>query len=374
MTWSREQEALLILSCVDGVGPITSQSLIEYFGSARAVIEASEKDLTEVVGIGHKLIAAIHNPKAHLLAREEMDILERMSDVITPIFWGERAYPKYLEGCVDAPLVLYLRGSLPTDAPMISVVGTRHMSPYAEDVLRATLKEWSALCPELVIVSGLAYGVDCTAHRVALEVGLRTIGVVAHGHYTLYPSAHRALAREMCERGGGVITEYTFNTKAIKPRFVARNRIVAGISQATLLVESPERGGSLITANVAFDYNRSVYAVPGRYFDANSMGCNRMIALNKASILTSPKDVLIDSGILSVPRQQPLPWQLEETSEESSDTPIVHLLKSVDDISVEDMAYRLGEPLSTISAELFDLELDGLVRPLPGGRYSWIRK
>lgn len=372
MEWSREQVALLTLSCVDGIGPIISQSLIEHFGSASAVVEASADELLEVPGMGRKLVSALHSPTAHRAAEEEMALIERMQGAVTPLFWGEAPYPKMLASCFDAPLVLYVRGTVPS-APMISVVGTRRMSPYAEDVLRTVFVEWAHLCPDLVIVSGLAYGVDCVAHKIALECGLRTVAVVAHGHHTLYPSAHKALAKEMCDKGGGIITEYTFNTKALKQRFVSRNRIVAGLSPGTLLVESPERGGALITANIAFDYCRSLYAVPGRYFDANSQGCNRMIELQKASILTSPSAMLEDLGLVSQPKQQSLPLEYDDESTEA-DNPVVRLLKSVDDISVEDLVHRTGEALSTVSALLFDLELDGLIRPLPGGRYAWIRK
>ena len=372
MEWSREQISLLTLSCVEGIGPIISQSLIEHFGSASAVIEASAHELLEVPGMGRKLVSALQSPMARQAAEDEVALIERMQGAVTPLFWGEASYPKMLASCFDAPLVLYVRGTVPS-APMISVVGTRRMSPYAEDVLRTILKDWAQSCPDLIIVSGLAYGVDCAAHKIALDCGLRTVAVVAHGHHTLYPSAHRSLAKEMCEKGGGIITEYTFDTKALKQRFVSRNRIVAGLSHGTLLVESPERGGALITANIAFDYCRSLYAVPGRYFDSNSLGCNRMIELQKASILTSPTAMLEDLGLVSQPKQQSLPLGYDDDGTET-DTLIVRLLKSVDDISVEDIVHRTGEALSTVSALLFDLELDGLIRPLPGGRYAWIRK
>ncbi|MDO4695608.1 MAG: DNA-processing protein DprA [Porphyromonas sp.] len=374
MEWSQEQKALLALSCTEGIGPIISQSLIEHFGSAQSVIEATPSALMEVPGMGPKLVSALRSPVAQHLAESEISLLNQRTDAITPVFFGHQDYPELLGSCFDAPLVLYVRGVLPHDAPMISVVGTRRMTPYAEDALRSIFSEWAHLSPNIVIVSGLAYGVDHAAHRIALDCGLRTVAVVAHGHHTLYPAAHKSLAKEICERGGGVITEYMFDTKPLPQRFVARNRIVAGLSTATLLVESPDHGGSLITANIAFDYSRALYAVPGRMFDSNSSGCNKMISMQKAGIFTSAYSMLEDLGIVSKPEKQQIQLPLEYEEDISKDIPIVRLLKSVDDISVEDITHRLGESLATVSALLFDLELDGLVRPLPGGRYSWINK
>ncbi len=376
MEWTSERQALLRLSCTDGVGAIVSQALIEHFGSASSVISASASELAEVPGVGRKLISSIRNSTAEVAAKVEMEILDQYKGDITPVFWGETGYPEMLAACFDAPLVLYLRGTLPVSAPTISVVGTRRMTPYAEDTLREVFREWATSCPDLVIVSGLAYGVDYCAHRLALDAGLRTVAVVAHGHHTLYPSTHRHLAAEMCANDGGIVTEYTYATKPLPQRFVARNRIVAGLSPATLVVESPEKGGALITANIAFDYSRCVYAVPGRLFDTHSQGCNKLIALQKASIFTSPRQMLEELGILSGHKDMgrlPLDYG-EEPTDDPDDTPIVKLLKSVDDMTVEDISIRLGEPLSTVSALLFELEMDGEVRTLPGGRYAWIRK
>lgn len=371
MTWTDQQRALLRLSALEGINSATLISLIEDFGGAHELLSASLVEL-RARGVSDRLIRVLHSSEALRTAESEISLLEKYEGRITPLFWGEKEYPSHLASCVDAPPVLYVRGTIP-QAPMVSVVGTRRMTPYSEDVLRHIFSEWARLCPDLVIVSGLAYGVDCCAHTLALEYNLRSVAVVAHGHYTLYPSSHRELAERMVATGGGIVTEYLFHTRALPHRFVARNRIVAGISHGTLVVESPEKGGALITANIAFDYSRALFAVPGRLFDINSQGCHKLIAINKASIADKPDRMLSEMGIAySVEEQLRLPLTYDDVSQED-DTPLVRLLKSVDEISIEDLVARLGDPLSLISAQLFDLELDGHLHSLPGGRYRWRR-
>lgn len=368
-----EEQAILTLSCTDKIGATTARSLMEYFGSAEAVLNASTKELSEAPNIGRRLISALKEKQGAEIAQKEIALLaERaaMGDYITPLFVEHKGYPQPLAHCADAPLVLYVRGTLPHNAPMLAVVGTRNATPYSADALHRIFTNFAQLCPELVIVSGLAYGVDQLAHSIALEVGLRTIAVVAHGHYTLYPSSHRELARQIITQGGAIVTEYRFHTRAMPQRFVARNRIVAGLSLGTIVVESPEKGGALITANIAFDYGRTLYAIPGRLFDANSEGCNRLIAHQKASLLLSAEQVLDDLNLIHIkPQALPLPFanEPENTTEKH---PIVAELEKVDILTLEDLSLRLGQSIPEISSQLFELELDGKIRALPGGRYS----
>lgn len=365
------QLSLLQLSCIDGIGPVTGRGLLDHFKSAKAILNASRHELAQVPGMKSKLLNMIHNRSGYQKAAGEMEILQKLADNNHPLrlyFLGDDDYSPYLSHCYDAPLVLYVRGQVPLNGPMISIVGTRRNSYYAEEALRYIISGLAQARPDMIIVSGLAYGVDRLAHELALEYGLRSLAVVAHGHYTLYPSAHIRLAHQIVETGGGIISEYRYNTRALPQRFVARNRIVAGLSQATIIAESAMKGGALITGNLAFDYGRQLFAIPGRIFDKASEGCNKMIALEKASIITSPDYLLRELNLIqSQPKQNPLPF-IEDTEDESD--PILRLLREVGELSIEDLSLRLGEDLTTISAQLFDLELDNKIRALPGGKYS----
>ena len=368
-----EELALLQLSCTEGVGPVTSRGLIEFFGSAQAVVAASTSDLEAAPGVRPKLIRQLKSPTAVERAREELKILQAERDKglpVEPYFITSNRYPDALRSCFDAPLVLYVKGQIPEQVPMIAIVGTRRCTHYSEELLHYLIEGFAKYCPDIVIVSGLAYGVDALAHRIALENGLRTIAVVAHGHYTLYPAAHRCLADEMIRQGGGVITEYPFFTRALPQRFVQRNRIVAGLSSATIITESAKKGGALITGNIAFDYDRDVYAAPGRAFDRTSEGCNKMISIEKARIITTPERLLEDLGLMpEEPQPRRLPFLDEEVDNDEPEHRIVKELREVGELTLEDLSAHLGVPLSTISAELFELEMDDKVRALPGGRY-----
>jgi len=231
------------------------------------------------------------------------------------------------------------------------------------------VKRRAELRPDLVIVSGLAYGVDALAHRAALRHGLRSVAVVAHGHYTLYPSRHRDLAAEMIHSGGGVVTEYGYHTRAFPQHFVLRNRIVAGMTRATVVVESARRGGALITAGLALDYGRSVFAVPGRIFDSTSEGCNRLLTDQRATCLTDPETLLEELSLLpDRSGVQRLPFSSE--TEQGEEDPILRELREAGPLTLNDLTLRLGEQAGALSGRLFELELSGKVRSLPGARYE----
>lgn len=368
-----EELALLQLSCTDGIGPVTSRGLMEHFGSAEAVVQATAAELREAPGVRPKLIQQLKNPRAVERAREELETLQAeraKGHPVEPYFISSLRYPEPLRHCFDAPLVLYVKGQIPNDAPMIAIVGTRRCTHYSEELLNYLIEGFAKLRPDLVIVSGLAYGVDALAHCIAIKNGLKTLAVVAHGHYTIYPSAHRRLANEIIHHGGGVLTEYTFQTRALPQHFVQRNRIVAGLSIATIIAESAKKGGALITGNIAFDYDRQVYAAPGRVFDRTSEGCNKMIAIDKAQIVTTPERMLVELGLLpEEPKPRTLPFLEEDEERSEPEHRILKELRSVGELTLEELSARLAEPLSTISAELFELEMDDKVRALPGGRY-----
>ena len=365
--------ALLRLTMLPGIGSTISHALLEDFDShPERIFEATADELAQNPNIRPSLARLIRSDDSLHKAEEELRTLdERASagELITPLFYGEEGYPEYLLNCADAPLVLYAKGTLPTDGPMIAIVGTRRCTTYAADVIERMVGRWAELRPDLIIVSGLAYGVDALAHRAALRHGLRSVGVVAHGHYTLYPSRHRDLAAEMIHNGGGVVTEYGYHTRAFPQHFVLRNRIVAGMTRATVVVESARRGGALITAGLALDYGRSVFAVPGRIFDSTSEGCNWLLASERAACLTDP-DFLLDELSLLPDRSpaQRLPFSSE--TEEGEEDPILRELREAGPLTLNDLTLRLGEQAGALSGRLFELELSGKVRSLPGARYE----
>lgn len=365
--------ALLRLTMLPGVGSTISHALLEDFDNhPERIFEATADELAQNPNIRPSLARLIRSEDSLRKAEEELRTLEERAsagELITPLFYGEEGYPEYLLNCADAPLVLYVKGTLPTDGPMMAVVGTRRCTTYAADVIDRMVSRWAELRPDLVIASGLAYGVDALAHRAALKHGLRSVGVVAHGHYTLYPSRHRDLAAEMIHSGGGVVTEYGYHTRAFPQHFVLRNRIVAGMTRATVVVESARRGGALITAGLALDYGRSVFAVPGRIFDSTSEGCNWLLASERAACLTDP-DFLLDELSLLPDRSpaQRLPFSSE--TEEGEEDPILRELREAGPLTLNDLTLRLGEQAGALSGRLFELELSGKVRSLPGARYE----
>lgn len=365
---SPEQIALLQLSLTDGVGPVTARALIEDMGSAQAVMSLTSKELTQHPNIRPKLARMLMHGNGKELATKELTLLQQINSKglsLRPYFLCDEDYPAHLEQCFDAPLLLYVRGTIP-NTPMISIVGTRKNTRYAIDAINYIIEGISHIRPDITIVSGLAYGVDKLSHQAALSFGLKSVAVVAHGHYTLYPNIHRQLAEQMIATGGGIVTEYPYYTRALPQRFVQRNRIVAGLSLATIVVESANKGGSLITANIAFDYGRSLFVVPGRLFDTYSAGCNQLIQRQKASIVTTPDKILEEINLLpQIPKLQRLPFE----NEEEETHPILKALRTADELTLEDLALMLGEDVPTISGMLFELELEGKIHSLPGGRY-----
>lgn len=311
-------------------------------------------------------------PDSLVAAEQELRIIaERRaaSDPITPLFYGEGGYPDYLLGCSDAPPVLYVRGQIPIDGPMIAIVGTRRCTTYAADVIDTLVEAWAKVRPDLIVVSGLAYGVDILAHRAALKYGLRTVAVVAHGHSTLYPARHRDTAREIIATGGGIVTEYPYYTKPFPKHFVLRNRIVAGMTLGTVVVESAARGGALITAGLALDYGRSVFAVPGRLYDTASEGCNALLTQLKATCLNNADTLLEELHLEPRAKTKGLPLPFTEETEGDEDPILVHL-RDAGTLTLNDLTMRLGEETGVLSGRLFELELEGKIRSLPGARYE----
>ena len=285
-------------------------------------------------------------------------------------------YPQRMTECSDAPLVLYYKGNADLNQQrVISMVGTRHMTRYGEDCIRKFVRELHELCPQVLIVSGLAYGVDICSHNEALANGYDTLGVLAHGLDQIYPYRHRDVAATMVQHGG-LLTEFMTQTNADKPNFVRRNRIVAGCSDATIVVESATKGGSLITAEIAQSYDRAVFAFPGNVGLPFSEGCNHLIRDNGAALITCAEDFVQAMGWESdsVLRQAHAEGIERELFPDLSDEEqkIVGLLQQTNDLQLNILSVKTGMPIGQLTALLFQLELKGVVKALAGGMYHLI--
>lgn len=362
MAAEEELKFALALMRLRGVSQSVALKLYDHFETARAVFEnrrdvegnfkAALQDWTEALQWAEKELEFCGKNKIEIFTRHDTN------------------YPARLNECPDAPLAFFYRGNANLNARhVISVVGTRKITEYGRTICQTFLRDLQQLTPECLVVSGLAYGVDIHAHRACLEAGLPTVGVLAHGLDRIYPAMHRTTAAEMIHHGG-LLTEYPTMTVPDKGNFVRRNRIVAGLSEATIVVESANHGGALITANLALNYNRDVFAFPGRVFDQYSEGCNEIIRANKAMLITSAQEFAAAMGWKTM-AQMPKTVQRElfptlSPLQES----IVNVMKGKDDCSINQISVQLNEPVSEISNALFELEMSGVIKFLPGGRYK----
>ena len=282
-------------------------------------------------------------------------------------------YPQRLTECPDAPIILYYSGNADLNqAKVISIVGTRQITVYGQDLIRRFISELKKFCPQALIVSGLAYGVDINAHRQALENGYETVGVLAHGLDQIYPYRHRDTAAEMLNHGG-LLTEFMSQTNADKPNFVRRNRIVAGMADAVILVESAAKGGGLITAEIAQSYDRSVFAFPGNVGQPFSEGCNNLIRDNGAALISNAQDFVkamgwMDESLRQRANADGIERNLfpELTPEEQQ---VVNLLQQTNDLQLNIITVKTGIAIGRLTALLFQLEMKGVVRPMAGGMY-----
>ncbi|MBR1547476.1 MAG: DNA-processing protein DprA [Prevotella sp.] len=304
-------------------------------------------------------------------AQSEMAFMEQKH--IRALTMTDDDYPLRLRDCPDAPLVLYYRGTANLNQQrIIAIVGTRHSTNYGHDLTRRFVADLRQMCPEVIVVSGLAYGIDICAHRNALQQGYETVGVLAHGLDQLYPNAHRQTAVEMLAHGG-LLTEFMSHTNADKPNFVRRNRIVAGMSDATIIVESAAKGGGLITCEIARSYNRDVFAFPGAVGAPASEGCNNLIRDNGAALITSAEDfVRAMAWPVASERPEAVERQLfpELTADEQR---VLTLLQQAGDLQLNLISVRTNIPIHQLNALLFQLEMKGLVRPMAGGCYHLLR-
>lgn len=303
-------------------------------------------------------------------AKEEIEWCRQKS--IRILVAGTEDYPQRLLNCVDAPVVLYYLGNADLNSEhIISVVGTRQSTPYGHDMLHNIITDLQRLIPDALIVSGLAYGIDVCSHKEAMAAGLPTVGVVAHGLDTMYPAAHRSIAVKML-KNGGLLTEYTSHTKGDRQNFLRRNRIVAGISDCTIIAESMAHGGSLVTARIANDYNREVFAIPGRISDKASEGCNALIRDSKAHLLTSAQDIIDMLGWHTVQEKDDIRNAGIQTSLFVDLTPdqqkIADVLKE-QDLQLNIISMKTMLPINAVTSLLFQMEMKGYVKAFAGGTY-----
>ena len=278
-------------------------------------------------------------------------------------------YPQRLLDCPDAPIILYYRGNADLNQRyVLDIVGTRHCTSYGQDLIQRFVSDLRQLCPQVLIVSGLAYGIDICAHRNALKQGFETVGVLAHGLDQIYPYRHRDTAVEMLSQGG-LLTEYMSQTEALPNNFRQRNRIVAGCSDATILVESAIKGGGLITCRVAQEYGRDVFAFPGAVGAPYSEGCNKMIRNNTAALITSAADFVESMGWQTASEHtEAVEGQLFPDLSEDEEK-VVSLLKQTNDLQLNIISVKTNLPIGQLTALLFQLEMKGIVKPLAGGTY-----
>ncbi len=371
MATQEELKYRIALTLLPQAGVKRAKEILHYFGCAERFFFANEQDLAGLSTIGKAHLNAMLNGKEEALKRAEQELTFIDKHNIETYCILDDNYPKRLAQCIDAPVLLYSKGNVNLEAEhMLSVVGTRQPSDRAKDWCRSLILELAERVPNLTIVSGLAYGIDVCAHKAALEAGIPTIIIPGHGLDRIYPSMHRSVAVQALEHGG-ILTEYLSGNRPEPQNFVARNRIVAGLSDATIVVESKEKGGSLITANMAFDYGREVFAVPGRPTDENALGCNNLIKRHKAAMIEHADDLLfaMQWKAKAGARIQEPTINFEELLPEEEQ--ILSILKQEEDgLHVNLLVMQLEMAYSDVIVTLLQMEIKGLIKSLPGGIYK----
>lgn len=359
---------LYALSLIKQLGPVTVKNLIAYCGSPSKVFETPRGKLLRIPGIGERGVASIKQSDTLETAEKELSVC--ISKNILFLSYLDSNYPQLLKFIHNAPLFLFKKGNVDLNAqPGIAIVGTRKPTQYGKE-LAEQFAAFFSNCG-INVVSGLAYGIDIAVHRTVLKAGGITTAVLGHGLDTIYPSTHHQKAQEMLERGGW-LSEYPIGTGPDAPHFPARNRIVAGMTKAVIVIEAAEKGGALITAQMAFEQNREVYAVPGRIGDVYSEGCNALIRNNIAKIITHPQEVLDDLSIQwklsDEPIQEKEP-QLDWGQVNADEAKVLNLLVKNKEITIDELSRQSGLPVGQLNPMLLAMEFKGLVIQLPGKKF-----
>jgi len=356
------------ITFVKGIGNIIAKQIVENLGNPELLFKEKSRILERIPGISSRIVREIKNPD--VLKRAEKEILFIEKNKISAFFITEPDYPQRLKEYVDSPMVLYYRGNANLNgSKIISIVGTRHATSYGKEITQTLLKDLALAYPDMLIVSGLAYGIDITAHKAALHENLPTVGVLAHGLDRIYPYQHRHIAVEMLG-SGGLLTDFPSGTNPDRQNFVKRNRIVAGLSDCTVVVESAVKGGALITANIASSYNKDVFAVCGKSSDLYSQGCNKLIKEKKAALIENAEDIMREMCWDKAREEKPKIIQRKIFYELSPDEQsVIDILSKTESMHLNILAIELNMPVSKLSVILFDMEMNGIVRCIPGGMY-----
>lgn len=356
----------IALTFVPGIGDITARSLLEYLGNEDAIFEASRSKLSSVPGIRKKTVEAIINKEGFDKAEKELQFIEKYK--IQVLFFTEESYPKRLRNCYDAPVLLYYKGNADLNSGrVISIVGTRNATQYGKELTQQLVEDLQQR--NVLVVSGLAHGIDGIAHKACIKNNVPTVGVLGHGLDRIYPAAHRSLAEKMIENGG-LLTEYPSETNPDRENFPKRNRIVAGMADATIIVEASLKGGALITAELANSYNKDVFAFPGNVKDEFSAGCNYLIKTNRANLISGVKDLdyfLGWSESTELKKEKQIKLQLNLTAEEQK---VVNILEEKGIVGVDDLSLMSNLPQSKLAVTILGLEMQGILIALPGKTYK----
>ncbi len=355
----------IALTLVPGIGDISGKRFVEYCGSAEAIFRENRSSLEKINGMREATIDALCNPDA-LLRRAEREIVFLEQHKIRPLFYQDSDYPRRLLQCDDGPMMLYYRGNANLNATRtVAIIGTRNVTEYGKENCIQLVKDLVA--DNVLIISGLAYGVDTIAHRAAVKEGIPTIGVMGNGFQQIYPAANRHLAEEMLSNGG-LLTEFMSDTKPDRENFPRRNRIIAGMSDAVIVIESAMKGGSLITVDEANSYNREVFAYPGRVMDLYSQGCNYLIRTNRAHLIENVENLryVMQWEIPVQPAERQTTLFREYTDEERR---VMDCFKDNHVVNLDDLIVNTGLTTTKLATLLLNLEFDGILMSLPGKRY-----
>src|SRR6187402_1409882 len=355
------------LTLIPGIGPVQAKILLQHYDTAE-IFTAKKSSLEKIEGIGTVRAANIKAFTNFSNAEEEIKFIDKYK--INPLFPTDKNYPQRLLNCYDSPTLLFYKGDADLNASkVVAIIGTRNHTEYGKQQTEKLVKELSSR--NILVVSGMAFGIDAIAHKAAYKNNLATVGVLGHGLDQIYPPDHSNLAKDMLKHGGGLLTEFRSNTKPDKHNFPTRNRIVAGMSDATIVIETGDKGGSMITAELANGYNKDVFALPGRVNDHKSAGCNFLIRNNKAMLLTDAEELIEVMGWEEKSQKSVVRSQKELFIELSKDEKIiVDILKEKDLVHVDELNFKSGLSSSSMAVAILNLELQGVVATLPGKLYK----
>lgn len=358
----------IAITLIPGVGCINGKNLISYCGGVSAVFREKRRSLMKIPGIGEQTVNAVLNQMVLGRAEAEMLFIEKYG--ITPFFYLDEGYPLRLKQCPDSPLMLYFKGTGHLNMPrIVALVGTRSSTEYGREMCNKLIEGLKSI--DISIISGLAYGIDTWAHRASLEHGLHTVGVLGHSLDRIYPYANRSLAEKMLTHGG-VVSEFISGTKPDRENFPMRNRIIAGMADAVVVVEAGNKGGALITAEIANSYNRDVFAIPGRVGDSKSEGCNNLIRSNRAALIQSAEDLMYMLDWSSSKETQKLVQAKLFPVLKPDEEKLFNILSEAGDLDVDTLLIKSGLKPTQAANALLGLEFENLIKCMPGKIYRVI--